>query len=97
MWLATTFISAIIFTILRLVIRNKFKLGFISLMLWGATIMILVDHILGYSGGAFLEMETDGMIQNSVLLGIIMLIPVVLIWLTSLFVPRIKNILYLQK
>lgn len=94
MWLATTFISALIFTFLALLFKNKFKLGFISLMLWGATIMILVDHLLGYTGGAFLETETNGMIKNSTLLGIIMAAPVVFIWLIALFDSRIKKFLH---
>lgn len=92
MWLATTVITALIFTSLRLIFGNKFKLGLISLMLWGAAIMILVDHVLGYTGGSFLETETNGMIKNSALLGIIMLTPVFLIWLITLFIPRFKKV-----
>jgi hypothetical protein len=84
MWLATTFIAAFIATFLRIILKNKYKLGFLSLMLWGATIMILVDHILGYEGGAFLESKTDGLITNGALLGIVMLLPVSLIYLISL-------------
>ena len=42
--------------------------------------MILVDHVLGYSGGAFLESKTNGFITNATMLGITMLIPVLLIW-----------------
>lgn len=94
MWLATTFISALIFTSLALLFKNRFKLGFISLMLWGAAIMILVDHLLGYKGGVFLETETNGMIKNSTLLGIIMLVPVILIWLIAIFASRIKKFLH---
>ncbi len=60
-------------------------------MLWGAAIMILVDHILGYEGGKFLEMETDGMIKNGTLLGIIMLIPVFFIWFIALFVSKLQR------
>jgi hypothetical protein len=29
-------------------LKNRYKLGFLSLMLWGATIMILVDHLFLY-------------------------------------------------
>jgi len=91
MWLATTLITAIIATLLRFLLKNKYKLGFLSLMLWGAIIMILVDHILGYKGGAFLETETDGLIKNSALLGIVMLIPVILIWLIAFFASKSKK------
>ena len=47
-------------------------------MLWGAFIMILVDHILGYEGGAFIEIETDGLIKSGFVLGLAMLVPVFL-------------------
>jgi len=55
MWLITTFITALTATLLWFLLKKKYKLGFLSLMLWGATIMILVDHILGYEGGKFIE------------------------------------------
>ena len=83
MWLITTLVAALTATLLRFLLKNKYKLGFLSLMLWGATIMILVDHLLGYEGGKFLEIETDGMIKNGTLLGIMMLIPVFFIWFTA--------------
>ena len=91
MWLITTLISALIATLLWYLLKKKYKLGFLSLMLWGATIMILVDHLLGYEGGQFLELETDGLVRSGVLLGILMLIPVFIIWLIALFIPKLKN------
>jgi len=42
--------------------------------------MIFVDHVIGYEGGEFLEMQTDGLITNGVVLGIVMLIPIFAIW-----------------
>jgi hypothetical protein len=60
-------------------------------MLWGATIMILVDHLLGYEGGKFLEIETDGMIKNGILLGIMMLTPVFFIWFIALFISKLQR------
>lgn len=86
MWLITTFIFAIVATLLWYVLKKKYKLGFLSLMLWGTTIMILVDCLLGYEGGQFIELETNGLIRNGILLGILMLIPVFIIWLIALFV-----------
>lgn len=91
MWLITTFIAAIAATLLWFFLRKKYKLGFLSLMLWGATIMILVDHLLGYDGGNFWEIKTDGIIKNGILLGIVMLIPVFLIWLIALLIDAIKK------
>jgi len=53
-------------------------------MLWGLTIMVFIDHVMGYEGGSFIEMETDGLITNGTILGIVMLIPIFLIWELSL-------------
>ncbi|MFH1187436.1 MAG: hypothetical protein V1688_01080 [bacterium] len=91
MWLITTLASALMATLLWYILKNKYELGFLSLMLWGAAIMILVDHLLGYKGGQFIELETDGLIRNGVLLGILMLTPVFIIWLIALFIPKLKN------
>lgn len=91
MWLVTTSIVATGATVARFVLPNNYKLGFLALMLWGAAAMILIDHILGYEGGAFLEKTTDGMIQNSVGLGIAMLVPVFIIWGISLLIANLKR------
>ena len=91
MWLITTLIAAISVTILWYVAPRTYKLDLLSLMLWGASFMILVDHILGYEGGSFFEMETDGLISNSIILGIVMLIPVIMIWITVLIIKKPKK------
>ena len=93
MWLATTLIAAIIASILYFKYPQKLRLDLLSLMLWGATLMILVDHILGYEGGAFFEPQTDGLVGNATTLGFLMLIPVILIW----FVVMITNLKKLRK
>ncbi|MCM8782579.1 MAG: hypothetical protein NC828_05985 [Candidatus Omnitrophica bacterium] len=91
MWLVTTAISATGATVLNFVLPKKYKLGFLSLMLWGATIMILIDHLLGYEGGSFLEKTTDGLIRSGGLLGIVMLVPVITIWLIALLITNLKR------
>jgi len=91
MWLATTSIAATGATVANFIFPKKYKLGFLALMLWGAAAMILVDHILGYEGGIFLEKTTDGMIKNSTMLGITMLIPVFVIWGISLLISNLKR------
>jgi len=83
MWLITTFIASLIATFFWQVLKKKYQLGFLSLMLWGSTIMILIDHILGYEGSQFLEIETNGLITNGMWLGLAMLIPVLFIWLLA--------------
>ena len=80
MWLITTLIAAIVVTAAWYIAPKKYKLNFLSLMLWGSSLMILVDHIIGYEGGAFFELETEGLITNGTLLGIAMLIPILIFW-----------------
>lgn len=87
-WLTTTLIAAVLSTVLYRLFKGKFKLGLLSLMLWGATVMIFVDRILGYEGGPFFETQTDGLIKNGAVLGVVMLCPVLLIWLGALLVNR---------
>jgi len=93
MWLITTLIAAIIVTALLVIISKpeRYKLHQLSLMIWGAGIMILVDHVLGYEGGEFLEMRTDGAITNGVVLGIVMLIPVFILWEIMLLTSKRKE------
>jgi len=91
MWLVTTSIAAAGVTTAKFVLPKNLKLGFLALMLWGAAVMILVDHILGYEGGAFIEKTTDGLIGNSTMLGIVMLIPVFVIWGVSLLISNLKR------
>ncbi|MFH1427879.1 MAG: hypothetical protein ABIG60_05135 [Patescibacteria group bacterium] len=91
MWFITTLIASIIATLCFYIFKKKYKLGLLSLMLWGATVMILVDHILGYEGGQFFETKTDGLIESGTWLGIVMLVPVFLIWLAATLIPRINK------
>ena len=91
MWLATTSIAAAGATLGKFVLPKDYKLGFLALMLWGAAAMILIDHALGYEGGAFLEKTTGGMIKNGAMLGIAMLVPVFVTWGISLLVSNSKR------
>jgi hypothetical protein len=91
MWLITSFITAIAVTAVWIFAPKKYQLGFLGLMLWGLTIMILVDHIMGYQGGPFIEMETNGLITNGTVLGIAMLIPIFIIWEIPLIHSKFKG------
>jgi len=91
MWLITTMIAAIIATAAWYYTKKNYRLDLLSLMLWGTSIMIMVDHILGYEGGAFIELETEGLITNATLLGIIMLIPVFILWALVLIIKKPKT------
>ncbi|MFW6122320.1 MAG: hypothetical protein ACOC80_15670 [Petrotogales bacterium] len=91
MWLVTTLIAAIAVTAIWYVKPKIYKLDLLSLMLWGTSIMILVDHVLGYEGGEFIELETDGLIANGTLLGIVMLIPILILWEIILITSKPKE------
>ncbi len=91
MWLVTTLIAAIAVTMVWHIKPKIYKLDILSLLLWGTSIMILVDHILGYEGGGFIEIETDGLIANGTLLGIVMLIPVFVLWAVILIMSKPKE------
>lgn len=91
MWLITSFIAAIAVTAVWIFAPKKYQLSFLSLMLWGLAIMVLVDHIMGYQGGPFIEMETNGLITNATVLGITMLIPIFIIWEISLVHSKLKG------
>ena len=91
MWLVTTLIAAIAVTAIWYVKPKIYKLDILSLMLWGTSIMILVDHIIGYEGGAFLELETEGLITNATILGIVMLMPILILWGIILITSKPKG------
>ena len=91
MWLITSFIAAIAVTAVWIFAPKKYQLSFLSLMLWGLAIMVLVDHIMGYEGGPFVEMETGGLIPNGIVLGIVMLIPIFIVWEISLIHSKVKG------
>ena len=55
MWLITTLITAISATILWYVAPKIYKLDLLSLMFWGASFMILVDHLLDMTVGLSLK------------------------------------------
>jgi hypothetical protein len=80
MWLITTLLAAISVTAIRFLAPKKYKLDLLSFMLWGASMMIFIDHVLSYESGEFIKMETEGIITNGIVLGITMLIPILIIW-----------------
>ncbi|VVC02353.1 Uncharacterised protein [uncultured archaeon] len=95
MWLVVSFLAALAasFAYLRFgSLRAKYKLGFLALMLWGMTIMVAVDHGLAFLGGApFISFSTNGLISNSALLGLLMLVPIILIWAAVVFLSAAKK------
>lgn len=91
MWLIPALVGALLATGLGLILRWRWRLGFLSLALWGGTVMILIDHIIGYEGGPFLEAKTSGLITSGWLLGMVMLGPVLVLWLVIVLRDRTKS------
>jgi hypothetical protein len=83
MWLIIVLACALIVTALHFTLkeRERYKLGFLALMLWGTFIMVLVDHTLAFMehGGDFIEMTTDGLVPDSTILGVLMVLPLLAI------------------
>ena len=80
MWLVVTTFAAILATAFWYFLENtkkRYRLDVLTLMLWGASIMIFVDHCIGYitEGGEFLEISVD-----STILGIVMVMFALIIW-----------------
>jgi len=92
MWLIMTALAAIIATILWYVNapEDKYKLGLLSWIYWGATLMWFVDHVIAYltEGGEFFETDLD-----ATLLGICVIILGLLVWLISLLLSDPKGVL----
>ena len=91
MWLITTSFAAILITAFWAFGPEKYKFGNLALLLWGLAIMIFVDHMLGYEGGPFIEMHTDGLIESGTVLGLAMLIPIFVIWEIQLAISKIQG------
>ncbi len=93
-WLITTTVAALIVSAIYVVSANpkKYNLHWLAIMLWGASLMMLVDHLWGYDWTSpLLEVTTSGLISDGVLLGIVMLIPVFGIWELSVLVGKISK------
>lgn len=73
--------------------RKELRLGLLSLMLWGTTIMVFIDHLISFvEGGPFITFTTDGLISSSILLGIAMVVPIFAIWAFIAFTAIGKKI-----
>lgn len=90
MYFVITALAAVVTTAIWYIKEGKYKLGFLSLLLWGATIMWLVDHVIGYmlEGGEFLEVTPD-----AALLGGVVVIIAFIIWEIALLSADPKGFL----
>ncbi|MBN1502118.1 hypothetical protein JW930_01120 [Candidatus Woesearchaeota archaeon] len=90
MWLIIILIATILASALFLLLkgyRKKLKLGFLTLMLFGTFLMVLVDHAIAFiNGEPFIEITTDGLIRSATLLGFVMVIPILVIWILAVLI-----------
>jgi hypothetical protein len=97
MWLVILGFAAIIATALwySKAENDKYMLKFLSLMLWGTTIMVVVDHGLGFlmeGGGEFLEISGEAMV-----LSFGMLFTALVVWQIALLLKDPRGVLYKRK
>ena len=95
MWLVVIGIAVLVSSLIYFLFkhqRKKYKLDILVLMLLGTFIMVLVDHIISFfETGVFIEATTDGLIKNSTLLGLVMVLVVVIVWVVVLVVSFIRK------
>ena len=92
MWLIFTALAAVITTALWYIKspQDKYKLGFLSLIFWGATLMWFVDHVMAYltEGGEFLEINL-----GATILGLVVVIVALVVWEIALLGSDPKGVL----
>jgi hypothetical protein len=97
MWLiilafAATIATAIWYTKAE---NDKYLLKYLSLILWGTTIMVLVDHVVPYlleGGGEFFEVS----VEATVLSGIMLLVGLA-VWEGALLLKDPKGVIFKKK
>lgn len=92
MFLILTAAAAVVSTIVWYVKLpdSKYRLGMLSLMYWGATLMWTVDHILAYlqEGGPVFEISVE-----SAFLGILIVLTGLIIWIAVILISDPKKVL----
>ncbi len=91
MFLILTALAAIGSTIIWYVNapEDKYKLGTLSFIFWGATLMWLVDHVMAYlsEGGEFFEVNLD-----ATMLGVTVVLLGLVVWMIALLVSDPKGV-----
>ena len=97
MWLiifafAATITTAIWYTQAE---NDKYLLKYLSLIFWGTTIMVLIDHVVPYlleGGGEFFEVSTEATVLSGV-----MLVVGLAVWEGALLIKDPKRVLFKRK
>jgi len=92
MFLIMTALAAVIATVIWYANapEDKYKVGMLSLFLWGATLMWLVDHVMAYlmEGGEFFELNLD-----ATMLGLSVIVLALIVWVLILVISDPKGTL----
>ena len=92
MFLILTALAAVVATVVWYVKQpdDKYKLGVLSLIFWGATVMWLVDHIMAFAseGGEFFEISTD-----ATMLGVAVIVLGLMAWAITLVISDPRGVL----
>jgi hypothetical protein len=92
MFLILTALAAVIATVVWYANapEDKYRVGMLSLFLWGATLMWLVDHVMAYlmEGGEFFELNLD-----ATMLGISVILLALIVWMLILVISDPKGVL----
>ncbi|MCF3653819.1 MAG: hypothetical protein L2C94_006660 [Aigarchaeota archaeon] len=92
MWLLILAFAATIITPLWYLMadNDRYMLRLLCLILWGATIMALIDRVVGYmmEGGEFIELTPE-----AAALGLTMLLAALIIWEITLLVRDPRGVL----
>jgi hypothetical protein len=92
MFLILTALAAVVATVVWYANapEDKYRVGMLSLFLWGATLMWLVDHIMAYliEGGEFFELNLD-----ATMLGISVILLALIVWMLILVISDPKGVL----
>jgi hypothetical protein len=96
MWLIILALAAAIVTPIwySMAENDKYMLKLLCLILWGATIMVFVDHTIAYVvfGEEFWDFSLD-----AVILGITMLIGALVLWEIVLLLKDPRGVLYRKR
>jgi hypothetical protein len=92
MWLLILFFSATISTALwySKAEDDRYMLKFLSLIFWGASVMVFIDHLMSYitEGGEFIEVTIE-----STILGFVLVITALIIWEIALLIKDPKQVI----
>jgi Na+-driven multidrug efflux pump len=91
MWLLVLGYTAVITTVLWYVYRARGEdlcLNYLSIILWGATVMFFIDSLYSYlNGEEFIEISVDAAV-----LGFSLLLVALVVWLFILFLKDPKRV-----